>query len=76
MLYDELKRLSEDKADAIELENALTDIFDLIKITHQVAMHGEDATKFDGDYLTSLLSSVSFLREKTDNFEKLYMGLE
>lgn len=76
MLHDELKRLSQKRAAAIELENALTDIFDHIKITHHLALNFDSQSPISiyGDDEEALISSVHLLREAMAAFQNLYYG--
>ena len=73
---DTLILASKEKAAAIALENELSDIFDLIKITHRLACHfdSKDPVSTYGDDETALVAAIMFLREKTAKFETLYYG--
>ena len=65
------------KLSANILENELSDIFDLIKITHQLALnqtYDVAHSPYEKDTDTALFASVSFLREKTANFEEKFYG--
>lgn len=69
------KTARQKKMSAIVLENELSDIFDLIKITHQIAVNKDnEMSPYDDDPDRALFASVSFLREKTAAFEALYYG--
>lgn len=73
----ELRQLSREKSAAIALENALSDIFDLIKITHQISINSDnEMSPYNGDEIAALRASVSFLREKLGVFETLYYGAD
>ncbi len=64
---------STEKLYAIKYEAELTDVFELVKTTHQLMLNFEDGTSpYDGDDIIALQSTINFLREKTNQFEQQF----
>jgi len=71
LLKDLLSKMKRSKHQRIKLQNDLVDILEQVKVVHQITVNDDTGhSPYEDDPRDALFSAVSFLREKTHQFQQ------